>query len=192
MSTVKDLFENEELMNVLVEDIEDFPEEAEVRYAVWALGYDEDDEITDAEFLIGEFDDPDDAITCADLLTFETLDKEFAIPSYVARFSIEVETVVEVLDDEDESFMNVGTIYHKEFKAEDHVSIPILAIRSDECAHTDDGNLKIACELMRDFNKNDLVRLQFIDIPDSDLFIYKVISKVEYADGDYYHCELQL
>ena len=192
MSTVKDLFENEELMNVLVEDIEDFPEEAEVRYAVWALGYDEDDEITDAEFLIGEFGDPDDAIACADKLTFEALDKEFAIPSYVAHFSIEVETVVEVLDDEDESFMNVGTIYHKEFKAEGHVSIPILAIRSDECAHTDDGNLKIACELMRDFNKNDLVRIQFIDIPDSDLFIYKVISKVEYADGDYYHCELQL
>lgn len=192
MSTVKDLFKNEELMNVLVEDIEDFPEEAEVRYAVWALGYDEDDEITDAEFLIGEFDDPDDAITCAGQLTFETLDKEFEIPSYVAHFSIEVETVVEVLDDEDESFMNVGTIYRKELKAEGQVSIPILVIRSDECAHTDDGKLKISCNLMRDFNKNDLVRLQFIDIPDSDLLIYKVISKVEYADGDYYHCELQI
>lgn len=192
MSTVKDLFENEDLMNVLVEDIEDFPEEANVQYAVWALGYDEDDEITDAEFLIGEFDDPDDAIACANELTFDALDKDFEIPSYVAHFSIEVETVVEVLDDEDKSFMNVGTIYRKELKVESHVSIPILAILSDECAHSDDGNLKIACGLMKAFNKNDLVRLQFIDIPDSDLFTYKIISKVEYADGDYYHCELQL
>ena len=42
---VKELFENEELMNNIVEDIEDIPEDSEVTYEVWALGYDKEDNI---------------------------------------------------------------------------------------------------------------------------------------------------
>ena len=68
---VKELFENEELMENIVEDIDEIPEDSEVTYEVWALGYNREEDCTDAEYLIGEFENPDEAIACADKLTLE-------------------------------------------------------------------------------------------------------------------------
>lgn len=112
--TVKELFENEELMNNIVEDIEDIPEDTEVTYEVWALGRTDCGESTEEDILLGEFADPDMAIACADAVTLEQIRKELGHRDPkpdTAYFSIEVETVV--LDPEDEDFgtMNIGTIY---------------------------------------------------------------------------------
>ena len=113
--TIKDLYKNEELLETIVEDIEDIPEDTEVFYAVWALGYDSDDEITDVEYLIGEFDNPDEAVKCAENFGIEDFTKNYGAPYLNTTYlSIEVETVVGDPDDEDGGTMNIGTIYSRD------------------------------------------------------------------------------
>ena len=115
MITVKDLFENNELIETIVEDIADIPEDTEVTYEVWALGYTEDEDCTDDEVLLGEFTNPDEAVKCAESATIERI-RELgygeADPDTV-YFSIEVETVIEDPDDEDGGTMNIGSVYQR-------------------------------------------------------------------------------
>ena len=194
MTTVKDLFENEELMNSIVEDIEDFPEDTEVLYAVWALGCDIEDEPTNNEYLIGEFADPDEAMKCAKEFTLEKFNAEYEKPhTDIAYLSIEVETVVGDPDDEDGGTMNIGTIYSKViWLAEPKPAEDIIAMVEEDYELLEDGTLKVHCELLKDFNKNDIIRVQFLGEPNVDLLPYKIMSKVIYEDGDYYHCELMI
>lgn len=113
--TVKNLFENEELLNDIVEDIDEIPEDTEVFYTVWALGHNNNGDPTDSEYVIGEFDTPDEAIKCAKAFTFEDFEAEFGKPlKNDAYLSIEVETVVADPDDEDGGTMNIGTIYYRD------------------------------------------------------------------------------
>jgi hypothetical protein len=190
---VKELFENEELMDSIVADIEDIPEDSEVTYEVWALGYDVDDDCTDDEVLIGEFTDPDEAVACAEKATIEQINElGFGKPDpTTAYFSIEVETVVE--DPEDEGTMNIGTIYSRDLWLDgEHGSVedaePTIFIYSKDYELLKDGTLKVRRELLKDYNKNDCVKLYFAE-EESCTLTYKIISKVEYADGDYYHLE---
>jgi hypothetical protein len=189
---VKELFENEELMNNLVEDIEDIPEDSEVTYEVWALGYNDEDEPTDTEVLVGEFANPDEAVACAEKVTVAALDEigYENLDKSTAYFSIEVETVVE--DAEDEGTMNVGSIYQRElwidgeYGSEEDVN-PFVSLSDGEYKILEDNTVKVRCELLKDFNKNDLVRFYFPDTPGIDC---QIVSKVIYEDGDYYHCEM--
>ena len=115
MTTVKDLLENEDLLSHIVEDLDEIPEDAEVIYAVWALGYDKDDELTDSEYLIGEFDNHDEATACAEEYDLEKFLAEHSKPNDgTAYLSIEVETVVADPEDEDGCTMNIGNIYHRD------------------------------------------------------------------------------
>ena len=159
--TVKELLENEELMNNIVEDIEEVPEDAVVTYEVWALGYGADDEVTDAEVLLGEFIDPDEAIACAEKLTLESVMEacdESEDLSDVAYFSLEVETVVE--DEDDLGTMNIGSIYQRdlwidgEYGTEEDV-LPVVAFEAGEFQLLADNTILIRCELLKGFNKND-------------------------------------
>ena len=50
-----------DIVNRLIEDIE-ISEDVPVMYEVWAIGYDEEDQPTGAELLIGTFEDPDAAV----------------------------------------------------------------------------------------------------------------------------------
>ena len=202
---VKELLMNEELVDNIVEDIEDIPEDSEVSYEVWALGYTDDEDCTDAEYLLGEFDDPDEAVEFAENLTMFNIscaaDEETGcegIPEEVAFFSIEVEAVVE--DPDDEGTMNLGTVYSRELWidgehcSEDKVpnDDPIVALNSGDYALTPDGELKVSCKLLKDFNKNDYIYVDFVEEPNAAIIIYKIVSKVVYEDGDYYHCELMI
>ena len=197
---VKELFENEELMENIVEDIDEIPEDSEVTYAVWALGYDREDDCTDAEYLIGEFENPDEAIACADKLTLEAFLEEFETPgSDTAYLAIEVETVVE--DPEDEGTMNLGSIYSRdlwidgEYGSEEDAGIdpdPVVELATKDFDIVEDGLLKVSCELLKRYYKNCYIRVRFVDEAESGTFLYKIISKVEYEDGDYYHCDIQL
>lgn len=118
INTIKDLMNDEELMSHVTEDLEDFTDDSEVTYEVWAIGYDEENNITDAEMFIKEFTDPDEAVKYAKQITLadvihkaaEENDTAEAIAN-ITSISIEVETVVE---DDDESTMNVGTVYKKQ------------------------------------------------------------------------------
>jgi hypothetical protein len=191
---IKELFENEELMNNIVEDIEEVPEDAVVTYEVWALGYGADDEVTDAEVLLGEFVDPDEAIACAEKLTLESVMEacdESEDLSEVAYFSLEVETVVE--DEDDIGTMNIGSIYQRDLWIDgEYGSVedaePTIFIYNKDYELLEDGILKVRRELLKDYNKNDRVKLCFAE-EDSCSLTYKIVSKVEYADGDYYHLD---
>lgn len=196
---VKELFENEELMNNLVEDIEDIPEDSEVTYEVWALGYTADEECNDDEVLVGEFTNVDEAIKCAESVTLDKI-RELgygeADPT-TAYFSIEVETVVE--DPEEDGTVNLGTVYNRDIWIDKDYGDAglgdysnVVCVTEKDFELLDDGVMKISCSLLRGFNKNDFVTFEFPEEAPVAFLTYKILSKVIYADGDYYHCELQI
>lgn len=190
---VKDLLENEELMKSIIEDIEDIPEDSKVNYSVWALCYDEEDDCIDSYFIM-EFDNLEAAVAYAKNFTLEALLADFEKPiADTARLTIEVETVVEDPEDEDGGTMNIGTIYSRdlwidgEYGSVEDVE-PTIFIYNKDYELLEDGTLKVRRELLKDYNKNDRVKLCFAE-EDSCSLTYKIISKVEYADGDYYHLD---
>ena len=184
---VKELFENEELMNSIVEDIEDIPKDSIVSYEVWALGYTATEDCTDDGILIGEFANPDEAIKFADNITLETIN-ELSGDKYnndTAYFSVEVETVVEDPDDDDFGTVNIGSIYVRNIwidDAEDTLAddyANIVAVTSKDYKLLEDGYLEIDCSILKDFNKNDIVQIWFTD-ENKDcktILTYKIISK---------------
>ncbi len=199
--TIKDLVNNEELVNSIVEDLEDFDENTEVVYEVWAFGYDENDEITDAELCMFNSTDPEEAVNYAKTVELADVIHEAGngpcSSNKVFRIAVEVETVVPVDDD----LVNVGTIYSKtlweeptydgpeEDEDDEEVDVVYIVNRSDY-EILEDNTLKVSCDLLKGYNKNDIV---FICLPHEDndfVLTYKIISRVMYADGDYYHCEL--
>ena len=115
---VKELLENKELMDSIIEDIEDIPEDSEVTYEVWALGYTEGGESTEEDILVDIFldaeADPAKAIACAKNVTLDQLKDiiDRAPKPETAYFTIEVETVVENPDDD--GTMNIGTVYSRD------------------------------------------------------------------------------
>jgi hypothetical protein len=194
---VKELFENEELMNNIVEDIEDIPEDSEVTYEVWALGYDKEDNITDVEFCLESFDTLDSALTYLKSLTLEDVFMNYGTCHDdttnedlvdVAYFTLEIETVVNTF----EGTTNLGTACQRdlwidgEYGSEEDVN-HFVSLSENEFEILEDNTVKVRCELLKDFNKNDLVRFYFPDTPGIDC---QIVSKVIYADGDYYHCEM--
>lgn len=184
--TVKDLFENEDLLNDMVEDLEDFPEDTPVSYEVWAIGHDEEDNVTDAEMLLGTFDDPDFAVSYAKVLTLADVvnlaaDDECDVTTEVHSISIEVETVVP----DDEGTMNIGTIYKKTLEIFEELP-QYVPLSADEYKLLENGDIQIPCELLKDYNKNDCFTAIFEDNGISQPMIYKIISK---TTSGHYICE---
>jgi hypothetical protein len=197
--TIKDLVNNEELVNSIVEDLEDFDENTEVVYEVWAFGYDENDEITDAELCMFNSTDPEEAVNYAKTVELADVIHEAGngpcSSNKVFRIAVEVETVVPVDDD----LVNVGTIYSKTLWEEPTYDGPeededdddcVVALCPEDYEVLEDNTLKVKCEALLGFNKNDAVMIVFPDDPNSFPIVYKIMSRVMYADGDYYHCEL--
>lgn len=205
INTVKDLITNEELMSYVTEDIEDFDDNAVVTYSVWAIGYNQDSCVTDTDMFIGEYTDPDEAIekakalTLADIIHQASEEDDGTRPEETITYiSIEVETVVE---DGEEGTMNVGTIYKRElwidgeYGTDDNAPAvteeyeDVVIMHDDEYELLEDSTLKVKCEILKNFNKNDTVQIMFADENGSPILTYKIISKAIYGDGDYYHCD---
>ena len=97
-----------------VEELEDFEVNEEIIYLVCALGYNEDDEPTDCEVYLEEFEDPAEAIAYAKTVTLETIlqrgVEQVQTLSETTYFNLEVETVVECEDPEDGT-ENIDTIW---------------------------------------------------------------------------------
>lgn len=174
----------DETVKEILANLEDF-DAKDASYEVWAIGYDCDGEVTDTELLLGTFENPDDAVQFAALLTWADIKaeadgaEEFVKTSDM--ISIEVETVV---DDGEDGTMNVGTIFAKSVC----VFVEDIRISSKNYTIVEDNKLKVSCKLLKDFNKNDKVRVYFTE--EKTILTYKIISKVIYEDGDYYHLEL--
>lgn len=174
---------NEETVNEVLDSINEIPEDAEVHYEVWALGYDEYDYVSAAELLLGTFEDPDAAVQYAATITgleIRQLDKEELFIKHADMISVEVETVVDM---EDEGTMNVGTIFKKSLA----VYVEDIRVSSNDYTILEDGTLKISKKRLKRFNKNDTVRIYFKD--EMSILTYKIVSTVIYEDGEYYHLE---
>lgn len=176
---------NEEAVSAVLDSINEIPEDSDVHYEVWALGYDEYDYVTAAELLLGTFEDPDEATKYADAITcleIRKLDKEELFTKHADMISVEVETVVDM---EDEGTMNVGTVFKKSLA----VCVADISISQKDYEVLENGDLKISCNLLKNFNKNDIVKILFEESSDKPILVHKIISKVIYEDGEYYHLE---
>lgn len=168
-------FENYEEMDELMEgNFEAYT------YEVWAMGYNADGDITDAELLLGTFEDPDAAVQYASIITFADIKeiKGAEVFKDCDMLSIEVETVVE---DEEDS-INVGTVFAKSIE----VFYEDICLSVKDIALLDDGSLKIPCDLLKDFNKNDTIRIKFTDADSQPIMTYRIISRLT---SGYYLCE---
>lgn len=193
-NTIRDILNNEELVNAIAEDITEIPEDTPVSYEVWAIGYDYDGDITDAELFLKEFSDPDEAIEYAKKLSLADIVHQAAeeantdITPDISYISVEVETVIE---DEDGDSINIGTIYTTNIyldTTEKAESEDIVSLTEDDYTVLEDGTLKVSRKCLKDFNKNDFVTFCFVNEGASYLK-YKIVSTVIYEDGEYYHCE---
>lgn len=200
--TLKEIMENPDLATCIAEDVEDFDADTPVAYEVWALGYGENDMVTDAEMLIEEFTDPDLAIEKAKQLTLADIvyqaedECDAEDLQVIKRISIEVETVIPDAEDE-EGTINIGTIFRKDILDISAEDLPIepepyVDLYTKDYEILEDGMLKVRYEVLKEFNKNDIVKLFFKDEQTADyipLLTYRIVSKAEYEDGDYWLCD---
>ena len=77
---------------------------------------------------------------------------------FLENLSIEVETVVACEDDD--STMNVGTVYTKTMQLKTDED---LCVTSADYEVLETGELKIAKKLLADYNKNDRIKVLFAD-----------------------------
>jgi hypothetical protein len=105
---------NENLEEFSLDELEDFEANEKIIYLVCALGYNEDDEPTDCEIYLEEFEDPAEAIAFAKTIDLGVLlqyaAEQRADITETDYFSLEVETVVECEDPEDGT-ENIDTIW---------------------------------------------------------------------------------
>ena len=197
-----------EMVNQLVCDIDEITEDSNPVYEVWAIGYDENNAVTDAEMLIKEFSDPDEAVKYAQQLTLADIvhmsaEEDNGVPptGEVEYISVEVETVI--TDFEGDS-MNVGTVFKKELlivdtddcyyeEADDNTTaLATVPITTDEYEILEDGTLRVNSKLLENVNVDDYVNFRFVD-ETPDLFLtYKILAKsvVEFTDTVFYYCDL--
>lgn len=140
-------------------ELEDFNAK-DASYDVWILGYDNTMTATGYEFLHSSHTTPDAAVEAASLLGTSTIPKAVeSLPKNVRYFAVEVETVVELSDDEIE---NVGTIYRKA-NIPNITPVAHLHLKSSDYEFTDAGTLRVTCPQLRHLSKGDYVTVQFLD-----------------------------
>lgn len=178
-----------DIVNKLVEDMET-PEDIPVLYEVWAIGFDEEDELTGASMIIRTFNDPDQAVEYAKSVTLAEVvnlaaEEDYGDLAYENHYiSIEVETVVPA-GDEDDMSMNVGTVYKRRIQIYEDTPEFVELTRKDY-EILEDGNLQIPCPILKDYNKNDEFTVLFVDEEQAWPITYKIISK---TTAGYYICE---
>lgn len=198
--TLKEVMENKDLAKFIAEDLDEIPKDAEVTYELWAIGYNADGAITDTEMFIAEFKDPDVAIefakkvTMADIVHQAAEEHDGSTPAEnVTYISLEVETVV---DEDEDGTMNIGTIYKRELwidgeygdeedAPEDEYS-EVVPVTAKDYRLLEDGSLEIDCDILKNFNKNDMVQIWFTDEDHKSILTYKIISK---TTGNKFICE---
>jgi hypothetical protein len=198
--TLKEVMENKDLAKFIAEDLDEIPEDAEVTYELWAIGYNADGAVTDTEMFIAEFKDPDAAIefakkvTMADIVHQAAEEHDGSTPAEnVTYISLEVETVV---DEDEDGTMNIGTIYKRELwidgeygdeedAPEDEYS-EVVPVTAKDYRLLEDGSLEIDCDILKNFNKNDMVQIWFTDEDHKSILTYKIISK---TTGNKFICE---
>lgn len=100
----------EDDMEDLEEDMED-TDQTDVRYEVWALGYDANDFCTDVELLLGTYDDREEAIE--KVKSFNSLDdvKKATSDDLELADGDYVNIVVETIKNNDPTNSNIDTVF---------------------------------------------------------------------------------
>lgn len=165
--------------DLAIESKEDFSELDEIAedvytdfwYEVWAFGYDAAKNLVDS-FLIGWYDNPDEALACARNISF--LERCRFKDSAVVYSDIEVETVVTDLDNKDAT-MNIGTI----FRASD---INIISIKEhidfseSDFKINDEGNYLFSLAKINALDVHDFFTLR-VNPEDTPLLFMKLRQK---------------
>ena len=110
-------FDEADINKAIEEDMEDLEEDMEdtdprdVRYEVWALGYDANDFCTDVELLLGTYDDKEEAIEKAK--SFNSLDdvKKATSDDLELDEGDYVNIVVETIKNNDPTNSNIDTVF---------------------------------------------------------------------------------
>ena len=102
----------EDDMEDLEEDMED-TDQRDVRYEVWALGYDAEDSCTDLELLLGTYDDREEAIKKAESInSFDDVQKATTDDLGLAECD-RVDIIVETIKNDDPTNTNIDTAFLK-------------------------------------------------------------------------------
>ena len=103
-------FDEADINEAIEGDMEDI-DPIDVRYEVWALGYDANDFCTDVELLLGTYDDKEEAIE--KVKSFNSLDdvKKAMSDDSVLVDSDYVEVVVETIKNNDPTNSNIDTVF---------------------------------------------------------------------------------
>lgn len=112
-------FDEADINEAIEEDMEDLEEDMDeedtdlidVRYEVWALGYDELDFCTDVELLLGTYDDREEAIKKAE--SFNSLDdvKKVMPDDLKLDDGDYVNIIVETIKNNDPTNSNIDTVF---------------------------------------------------------------------------------
>ena len=110
-------FDEADINEAIEEDMEDLEEDMEdtdprdVRYEVWALGYDANDFCTDVELLLGTYDDREEAIE--KVKSFNSLDdvKKATSDDLELDEGDYVNIVVETIENDDPTNSNIDTVF---------------------------------------------------------------------------------
>ena len=110
-------FDAADINKAIEEDMEDLEEDMEdtdprdVRYEVWALGYDAEDFCTDVELLLGTYDNKEEAIEKAK--SFNSLDdvKKATSDDLELDEGDYVNIVVETIKNDDPTNTNIDTVF---------------------------------------------------------------------------------
>lgn len=110
-------FDEADINEAVEDDMEDLEEDMEdtdpidVRYEVWALGYDANDFCTDLELLLGTYDDKEEAIE--KVKSFNSLDdvKKATSDDFELVDGDYVNIVVETIKNNDPDNVNIDTVF---------------------------------------------------------------------------------
>lgn len=178
-----------ELVDMLVEDIDEIPEDCKGTYAVWAGGRDEEGNATCAEMLLAAFEYPNQAMHYAKNLTLADIvniaadeDCDCEVTANAHSIAIGIDAIV---NDEDGCAMSIGVVYERSIEIYEELPeyVPLTA---EEYELLENGDIKVPCSVLNNYNKNDCFTAIFRDDNESYPMTYKIISK---TTGDYYICE---
>ena len=110
-------FDEADINEAIEDDMEDLEEDMEdtdlrdVRYEVWALGYDANDFCTDVELLLGTYDDREEAIE--KVKSFNSLDdvKKASSDDLGLVEGDHVDIIVETIKNDDPTDSNIDTVF---------------------------------------------------------------------------------
>ena len=106
--TIAEIKNNPALFAQMSDDIDDFADDTEIVFEAYALSYDSDGYLIDMSDCLASSSNPDEVIEHVKTLT----PANTFIDILGTHVTIEVETVVKNIEDD---FLNIGTIYTKDF-----------------------------------------------------------------------------